>query len=724
MGEEAREDWLERASRPDLSEEDYKELLEELPSDPEERKEWFDELKIALSLDVLSDERDAQWVRGVLDKVPKRSISVLPLIFKSAAAAAVLIVGLSILHNPKATGVKDDPVSVVRNGSKEGKDAPDDKLHDSELGDGFTAADARDGGKTEGGISFTSPPLGGLFQDSEGALAVVEDRGDPSLQLRQEHIDGASEELAAEGVVGDDLLQPTEGTMIAPPIPSTEVPLERVAGDPFNLEKKRKRRTMVAIASPRPELLEDFGSHASVANTKQHFRSFSKVSEASLSAYFPGIRNDAYGEVRESLIRYQIPSARGIRVEEMINFFSYEEVQPKKEEAFAITSELAISSWNENHHLLKIGIKGRSDPKRQPVNVVFLVDVSTSMAVSDRWGRVLETLESFWGVLNRKDRIGILPFGGQAREILANQSGGDGVSLQAFLEDLPLGGRATQEKGVIEKAFSIAQKSKIAGGLNRVVMITDGSDSSVIADREEVRKLVERQSASGCGLSVISLEKGSSSEEFLRDLSEVGAGKFDATSEPEATRMALARNLGLKTLDLATGAKVEVRFNPDVVASYRLIGFDGKASQSRSGDETMTLTMGYENTTLYEIIPTKTAPIGAEAVSLRMRFKEAHTRKDQLLTHLVSWEENSSKSLNFQWSEVVALWGRKLQKHPSVENFSISYLLDLGEESLGKDPYGYRREMLLLVRAWEEMHKGIDPRKLPQIQIWKEKNPR
>ena len=758
--EEAFEDWLERASGQNLSEEDYQRVLEELPSDPELREEWVGELKVALALEMSREKKDAQWVRGVLNQVPRNQKRSIPFLLKSLAAVALLGLALTVLNQ---TGVfesenevaltmalketEDDLSSASFYHEKKGSTS---ELDDIEAVEDFAqkeegfSEDSQMKGQGKLGKRMALRRREMAFRENieyeNGFAAAPLEKVDLGRQSLAKVDDGSAVEMPSliGGVALDSVEQiraPSEELMEEVTIEAEEavlatavregMSLEKLVGDPFYIEKKKKKRTMLA------NLGKGFSSDRVGRNVsrgevgKVPFKSFTKVSQSVSSVPSLPVEDSTYSSIREQIIRHQLPSADEVRVEELINHFADGDRREKNDEALSLKMELAISAWNENHHLMKIDVNGKSDGERKPANLVFLLDVSTSMALSGRWEKVRSSLGSLWSALNAKDRISLLTFGGGGKARLSHRKGSDKATLEAFVENLSLGEQGPRDENMMKTAFDLVAANKMNEGVNRVVLVTDGAESSVFSNEEGLGEMVEDRARAGLHLSVMNLGQASSGESQLRALAKRGGGTFSSVDDAVSGREVMARALGVDSLDIAHDVKAEIVFNPDVVDAYRLVGFERGQGvelsdiEGPSGDGV--ITMGQGTTLLYEIIPKKDAQSGESVCSLKVEFRN-EMGKAGIVKKSLPWEESSIKSTDFQWAEVVALWGRKLQGHPSVEKFPVSFLIELGRESLGEDSFGHREEMLLLVQAWDELRQGKDPRRLPMLQFWKEEN--
>lgn len=708
------EDWLDKASSGDLGEEDYRILLEDLPADPALRKEWIDELKVVLSLHMAGEEKDAEWVRSMIHKESKKQVRITPIFLKSLAALVILSYGLSIAVKSPLFYSEGDHADeeVVLGSNKEEEPLPQDIQ--GQPADGVNSPDEA--------IYFKSPDVRGFLAGEGASLAKVKNGNqDTSTHKAGDELVSADELRGTEDLPMEVDLPEDKGAVLSGTFDSSDLPLDHLEKDPFGLEKKKKRRTMVAsVGEDGPE------ARRSLGDRQKGFRPFIETMSSPSGTIPVLVGSSSYQKIRKKLIRHQLPSTEDVKVEEMINYFAYGDSPPANDEAFSISMELGISSTQDSQHLLRIGVKGNVDQKRSPANIVFLLDNSASMELSNSWGRVKEYLGSFWGGLSKKDRVSFLTWGGESSERLSGVSGNDRHTLQSFLQSLSVGGQVKQEEGVLEKAFDMAYGNMIEGGVNRLVMITDGAEASLQSDREKLRQVMSEKTAGGVEFSVMSLSKNASGENFLRELVELGGGVFDNVVGASTARRALAVNLGSINLELAKEVKLELKFNPEVISSYRLVGFDDEQIKDRgapSEADFSPLTLGHANTALFEIVPKEGFEDGGKALDLRLTYREPRGSKERTLSRTLTWEESSQKSPDFQWAEVVAIWGRMIQGHPSVRDFSVSYLLDMGRESISDDPYGYRKEMLILVQAWDELRQGKDPRQLPMLQFWKGKNP-
>lgn len=332
--------------------------------------------------------------------------------------------------------------------------------------------------------------------------------------------------------------------------------------------------------------------------------------ENALSTFSVDVDNAAYSNIRRMIEEGRTIPADAVRIEECINAFDYAYAPPANGDAFAVHQTLRPCPWNEKHALLRIGIKGREIPanERPASNLVFLIDVSGSMQSPDKLPLVKESLKLLLSRLDERDSVSYVVYAGSEGVVLPATTldeTGRARALQA-LDQLSAGGSTNGGAG-IQRAYQIAQEQFRKGGVNRVILCSDGDFNVGVTDKSQLVSLVKQRAQSNIYLSVLSFGTGNLNDDMLENISRDGNGNYYYIDGMREARKVFLQKLSGTLVTIAKDVKLQLEFNPARVASYRLIGYanrqlrdeDFKNDKVDAGD----IGAGHEVTAFYEIVP-------------------------------------------------------------------------------------------------------------------------
>lgn len=373
------------------------------------------------------------------------------------------------------------------------------------------------------------------------------------------------------------------------------------------------------LAMPQPANTEKYAAHDD--NPVQ------RASEQPLSTFSIDVDTGSYANVRRMLNQGVRPPADAVRAEEFINYFDYGHPAPaSRETPFRVTTELARAPWNAQRQVLMIGIKGYDVPKATlpPANLVFLIDTSGSMDEPDKLPLVKEALRQLVPQLRRQDRVSMVVYAGSAGLVLPPTPGDRHDEIIAALDRLEAGGSTNGGDG-IRLAYAMAKQAFADGGVNRVILATDGDFNVGTVDQNALETLVADQRKSGIALTTLGFGTSNYNDVLAERLADVGDGNHAYIDSLREGRKVLAEEMGSTLMTIARDVKVQVEFNPAQVAEYRLIGYENRVlrredfanDQVDAGD----IGAGHEVTALYEITPVGSA--AARVPALRYRAAPA-----------------------------------------------------------------------------------------------------
>ncbi len=452
---------------------------------------------------------------------------------------------------------------------------------------------------------------------------------------------------------------------------------------------------------------------------------FLPAAQNQLSTFAIDVDTASYSNVRRYLNQNQLPPRDAVRIEEMINYFAYDYLQPEGNHPIGASIEAAAAPWNPQHRLVRVAIKARDVEarRRPPSNLVFLLDVSGSMQPAERLPLLKDAIRMLVEQLTANDKVTVVTYAGTTGVALRPTRGDQKDTILRLIDSLQAGGSTNGGSG-IQLAYEQATANFIPGGVNRVILATDGDFNVGITNRNALLRLIEDKSKSGVFLSVLGVGMGNYKDATLETLADKGHGNYAYLDTLNEARKVLVDQMSSTLVTVAKDVKVQVEFNPAVVDSYRLIGYENRAlrnedfnnDQKDGGD----MGAGHTVTMLYEVVPRGAAinapgidplkyqqpaqlpsrNVSTETLTVKVRYKEPTGRDSKLLSFLLVDREQtfSQASLDFRFAAAVASFGMILRDSPYKGTATIDSVLSIAEDSLGSDRNGYRREFLQLVQ--------------------------
>jgi len=449
---------------------------------------------------------------------------------------------------------------------------------------------------------------------------------------------------------------------------------------------------MLAYAVITPEAPEPKPQYAKI---EEH--GFKTAKEEPVTTFAIDVDRASYANVRRFLTAGQVPPPDAVRIEEMINYFSYHYPQPASDAPFSITTEVAGCPWNTSNRLLRIGIQGRNleQWKMAPNNLVFLIDVSGSMEPPQRLPLLKSAFRLLVDQLRAEDRVAIVVYAGAAGLVLPSTSGADKSAILAALDHLEAGGSTAGGAG-IELAYETAAGNFLRDGNNRVILATDGDFNVGVSNVEELEKLIVNKRKSGINLSVLGVGDGNYHDASLETLADKGNGNYAYLDTLKEAEKVFKHELTGTLVTIAKDVKVQLEFDPALVASYRQIGYENRAlANADFEDDTKDageLGAGHSVTALYEITPAANAR-GAIA-TVKLRYKEPNGETSKLIAASARDEGKSAfdASPDMQFAAAVAELGMLLRDSPHKGTSSFADVQQLARIAHGEDLDGLREE--------------------------------
>ncbi|MBF0121774.1 MAG: VWA domain-containing protein [Candidatus Omnitrophica bacterium] len=477
-----------------------------------------------------------------------------------------------------------------------------------------------------------------------------------------------------------------------------------------------------------PSLREEFDQYAQNApgNTEEYSKiednPFKMTMAEGLSTFSVDVDTASYSNMRRFLTQNQMPPKDAVRIEEMVNYFSYDYPQPKEGEPFSITTDLATAPWNVAHQILRIGLKGRTPDvtKLVPSNLVFLIDVSGSMESTDKLPLLKEGFKMMVRQLRPEDKVALVVYAGNAGKILDPTPGSEKDKIIAAIDHLHAGGSTSGGEG-IRLAYQLAKDTFIKDGNNRVILATDGDFNVGISSTSELERMIEEKRQDGIFLTVLGFGQGNYKDNRMETLADKGNGNFYYIDNIKEAKKVLMTELGSTLFTIAKDVKIQIEFNPGQVKAYRLIGYENRimAKEDFNNDkkDAGEIGAGHTVTALYEIVPadsTETfgnvdalkyqksveAVKSDEMLTVKLRYKEPTEDISKLITKVVNKADIKAEPVgDFAWAAAVAEFGMLLRGSEFKGQSSYEHVLKVSKANVGEDKFGFRAEFVTLVEA-------------------------
>lgn len=532
-------------------------------------------------------------------------------------------------------------------------------------------------------------------------------------------------EIAERGVADTLAAQPAPAAESAPPAVLNRATRDMQVGG-HAVSKHLAVPAAPAIIAPEPYVTPE---------DRERFRAFGtnpvrSALENPVSTFSIDVDTASYAFARRSLKEGFLPDRDSVRVEEMINYFPYGWAGPQSAEVpFNATVTVTPTPWNDDTRLMHVAIKGYDveQAEKPQSNLVFLIDTSGSMQSADKLPLLKNSFRLLVEKLEADDTVSIVTYAGSAGTVLEPTKVSDKAKILAALDRLEAGGSTAGEAGIRE-AYRLAEESFVEGGVNRILLATDGDFNVGQSDDEALKRLVEEKRKGGVYLSVLGFGRGNLNDQMMQTIAQNGNGVaayIDTLAEAEKV---LVEEASSSLFTIASDVKIQVEFNPARIAEYRLIGYETRAlaredfnnDKVDAGD----IGSGHTVTAIYEVTPVGSpaqmiddlrygeASQGQgrgqgvsnadEYAFVKIRYKAPGEATSRLIetpvtdANAVASFAEASEDLRF--SVAVAAFGQKLRGTDAVADYGYDRIMEIAAAARGADPFGYRAEFLSLVR--------------------------
>lgn len=534
-----------------------------------------------------------------------------------------------------------------------------------------------------------------------------------------------------------DVAQPAGPQQPGVALPAAPESNRQATADQLGRASSEMKMTSSRFAPPAPMLAMQASSVDTERYQHQQDNGIQVAAEQPVSTFSIDVDTGAYANVRRFLNNGSLPPQDAVRVEELINYFDYDYATPDtRDTPFRVSTELAAAPWNSEALLMRIGIKGFevAAKDRPAANLVFLIDVSGSMDSPDKLPLLKNAFRMLTDQLTGRDRVSMVVYAGSSGVVLEPTPGDARHRIQAALARLSAGGSTNGASG-IQLAYQLAHDTFVKGGINRVVLATDGDFNVGTVNFEALVDIVERERATGVELTTLGFGTGNYNEQLMERLADAGNGNYAYIDTLSEARKVLVSQLSSTLYTIAKDVKIQVEFNPSEVLEYRLIGYENRmlAREDFNNDKVDAgeIGAGHRVTALYEVVPVgakgrvdalrygprpEAAAGKGELANLRLRYKQPDSEASQLLEYPIRKDSVAGQvSADFRFAASVAAFGQLLRGGKYMGDFSYGDVTTLASGALGEDRDGYRKEFVSLVALARSLTPSPDASKLSRI---------
>ncbi|MBP9478336.1 MAG: VWA domain-containing protein [Sebaldella sp.] len=471
---------------------------------------------------------------------------------------------------------------------------------------------------------------------------------------------------------------------------------------------------------------------------ENHNESYSEIKETGfidaksspLSTFSIDVDTASYSNVRRMLMGQNVlPSKDAVRIEEMVNYFTYDYKKPEKKDGkFGVNFEMGDSPWNKNNKILRIAIQGESllESKKPKSNYVFLIDVSGSMSDANKLPLLKESFKKLVNNLNPDDRVSIVVYASSTGVVLEPTFGKDKTKIIDALDKLNAGGSTAGGDG-IKRAYELAKENLIKGGNNRVILATDGDFNVGVTSNAELEDLITSYKNQNIYLTILGFGMGNYKDDKIKRLSDKGNGNYFYIDNIKEADKVFNQGLQGALYTIAKDVKIQIEFNPTSVKEYRLIGYedrrlnneDFKDDKKDAGD----VGSGHQVTVFYELVPNNgdfsekkvedlkyqktSVEESTDVATFKLRYKEPDGDTSKEIVKVVSPDIYKTKNtIDYNFGLSVVEFGMLLRDSEYKGTLTYSNVLNQAKNNIGKDNYGYKAEFIKLVEKAKVLNEG------------------
>jgi Ca-activated chloride channel family protein len=465
-------------------------------------------------------------------------------------------------------------------------------------------------------------------------------------------------------------------------------PTKKDATDsPTNIAKEREEKEESApISSPE----------------KVYENPFLQAQQTPFSTFSVDVDNASYTQTRNFINNGGLPPAGLVRLEEFINYFDYNYPKAPANAPFSVYTELGECPWNKKTKLFHIGLKGKemNTQTYKPSNLVFLIDVSGSMDQPNKLPLLKKSFRYLLDNLREEDRVSIVVYAGAAGLVLPPTS--DKRAIISALNNLKAGGSTAGGEG-LRLAYSVAEKSLLPNGNNRIILASDGDFNVGESSIEAMEQLVAEKREKNIFMTVLGFGSGNYQDNRMETIANKGNGNYYYIDNDNESRKVFGSGLTGTLFTIAKDVKIQLEFNPAVVKSYRLLGYENRmlAKEDFENDkkDAGEIGAGHTVTALYEVELVTDSPT-QKLLTLNLRYKEPKGTTSRLLAYDITKQPTAFAQCteDFRFSSAVVAFGMVLRNSQYKGSATYTEIVNIAQNAVGKDKYGYRQEFIDLVK--------------------------
>ena len=295
-----------------------------------------------------------------------------------------------------------------------------------------------------------------------------------------------------------------------------------------------------------------------------------------LSTFAMDVDTASYAVARRFVLDGNRPDPDSVRVEEFVNYFDQEYPQPRRG-AFGIHIDGARSPFTHDTWIARVGIQGRDVPdhRRKDATLVFVIDTSGSMERENRLGLVQRALRLLVRELRPTDQIGIVTYGSRGHALLNPTEARHDDYIIEVIDGLRASGSTNAEEG-LKIGYEMADRWLDPRRITRVILLSDGVANVGQTGPDAILRQVRGYVNQGVNLSTVGVGMGNYNDVLLEQLANDGNGNYIYIDNLSEAWKSFVDNLTSTLQVIAKDAKIQVSFNPEVVHSYRLIGYENR----------------------------------------------------------------------------------------------------------------------------------------------------
>lgn len=567
-----------------------------------------------------------------------------------------------------------------------------------------------------------------------GADVLLEERANESLV--PDAPDMAASEFSTQNDLphGASVPWPSEGDMEADGFSSMETGEGALRGDmmfDFNptlgyndWPGPQDTSTTLTLGLPAEQVARHEGGIETFANADPN--PVQITAQTPVSTFSIDVDTAAYALIRQSLMAGALPPTDAVRVEEMINYFPFDYTTPTRDSALPFQPNITVmqTPWNEHTQLVHIGLQA-AVADRAPLNLVFLIDTSGSMDDANKLPLLRQSFLLMLDQLQPGDEVAIVAYAGSAGLVLPATPATDRAAIITALNSLDAGG-STNGQGGLEQAYATAQAMMEDGDVSRVILATDGDFNVGLSDPAGLEAFIAAQRDTGTYLSVLGFGRGTLNDALMQTLAQNGNGIAAYIDTLNEAQKVLVDQLSGALFAIANDVKVQIEWNPGIIAEYRLIGYETRALAREDFNNDRVdageLGSGHSVTAIYEVTPVGSPAVlndplryqaqvattdNAEMGWLRLRWKEPGSDDSQLYElPILDIASGGTPGTEVQFATAIAGFGQLLRDPTTLGDWGWDDAIALANAGTGDDPFGYRREAVQLMRLAQSLSQN------------------